>query len=194
MNTIETASSSEVSNGINVEKSELTPSLKKIIMQWYKLAKLRYETVAIADWHNKELVTRAADSLRVFDEIRLQVKKDLSNASFYFAYDERDKLQGVALVRSTETYEELECIATNPKNFALFEGETAKKGVGYSLLCQVVSDVYTASNKSLVLQALPSAVSFYKKFSFINNPNQAAKNLLLTPLLLERDAMNALLV
>lgn len=166
-NTIaERAASETLLPALHVEKIDISPKFKKLVNDWYKIAKERYESFYSIEWRNKEKVDLAKTCTRVIDEIKIQLKKDMSTTSIYVVKDERDKIQGIALAKIQSQEASLECLVTHPANIALFEGEKPRRGVGVTLLTKVISETYKTNQSDLGLYAEPTAVSFYTKYGF----------------------------
>ncbi|MBS0656584.1 MAG: GNAT family N-acetyltransferase, partial [Verrucomicrobia bacterium] len=148
-----------------VDVSQNGEALKKTINAWHNIAKQRYEAIGIIDWEDKEKIIPAQTSIRIIAEMKKRLNT-LGDSSIYAVYDSSDTIQAIAIAKVKPEKAELECLATHPKNVALFKGEKSRTEGDRALLTRIVGDVKKTSKEALGLYAEPSTVNFYTDFGF----------------------------
>lgn len=168
--------------------------LFKNVVNWRKIAIKQNEKAKATESLSPEKKRLALDTKNVAQALFEAMQEDPKPYTFYFAYDQKKRVQGIALAKITKGINRLYVISSHPKNVAIFSDDKRLKGVGKKLMTEVIRDVFnkTKNNRSLSLKSVPSACSFYKRIGFTRHKKQP-KNSILTAFIMNRAKMNQFL-
>lgn len=168
--------------------------LFKTVVNWRKIAIKQHEKAKASATLSLEKQQLAFDTRNVAQALFEAMQEDRAPYTFYFAYDQKKRVQGIAMAKISKGINRLHVIATHPKNVAIFSDERRLKGVGKKLMAEVIRDVYNKAknNQSLYLKSVPSACSFYKHLGFSRHKTQPKKSIL-TAFIINRAKMSQFL-
>jgi|GEM_PF-6215238 len=153
--------------------SQVTTKLEKITKGWRREAEQR-EYQAVRSHLPADKKDIAEDSRIISDCLHYQFKRRERNSKDYLAFaPTTKKVEGIATVirNKKKNTVELKFIGTRPTNVALFPTDHPTRGAGTALLTKIFKDWEKSKklrNQNLILEALPSAVPFYKNVGFVD--------------------------
>ena len=156
---------------VPVTDPKVAKKLKKISVVWEKKAQVREAArrsiPGLAE--DKKLEDTSLDSVNLTSCLSdwMPKKPNRKKKAVYATLDESGKVHAIALATMSKKKKKLDFIATNPDDLPLLGTEKAVRGAGSALVRHIAQDAKKmGGKKSLRLDAVSSAIPFYKKLGF----------------------------
>lgn len=162
-----------------IKSKEKVDLIKKIAADWALTAssyKDKYKGSL-----EKSLVALDAEDMALTINMRVNIH-DINKNRFKVlsASDSNGKIWGVAIVHFSNVGAEIQNLVVNPKIIKTLNPKCKTSGVGTSLIKKVAKNVLQQGAgegpKQINLSSLKSAISFYKKLGFKEQPNENGAN------------------
>lgn len=171
---------------VDMKKKEV---VARIVAEWHKTAKVK-KTFSKILKVDKSINKSLDDSADVCRQLKKLVLNMFKGKKVYVAYDNKNRLQGVAMMYHEKQSITMTFLATAPHNIQLLSNEKSIRGVGTSLFLRIGTEMIESNSTRIKIESYLSARGFYKSLGFVQTGKNDGE---LTPMELSRDTMIALL-
>ncbi|MBS0635633.1 MAG: GNAT family N-acetyltransferase [Verrucomicrobia bacterium] len=171
---------------VEITSKKNLKTVRAVLANWNVLSMARMYLALFSSQFNDSQKESASAS----DAILATMGESLDeNVEIHVALDEQDQIQAIAFTQLKVGCKYLALLATNPENISIIGYEKPLRGAGTALIAHISNTLLQGQGgcKKLHLTPLPSAIGFYKKLGFVEDPRH------LGSLILSRTSMRELL-